>query len=459
MSPLQLQAKEVFESRSCTVVNASDIAKIKEYLTCQHTVGIHACAALGSVIASRYGGRFIQSALTENSAGEFEKNRLQFIQDTAEKIRAEAQKGKTVDTREARKAAEKAIKQAEIGYERAMSDKSLASDVKIRLKKDFLGSIAKNRAILSSCLDAEMKGQFKIHPPVLHPHGDQFVDVANKSLKELPAGVRNTFTDQADELYREAYSRIRSGKAFVSTFKNKSLGAMKIGLVRTAGVDLIKKGALFALGGGSLAAQLGVALATYSPATGCSSLTEIYTNSQGGNCEPEIGLSPGVYRFLELSEKEQQWWLKNPKVCSFYANLKNEILNQSIGKVSCENNVAKYQVYNKPYGAYQSIVRFRQDKSIQSVQSDFGADGSAVYQIDEKGNDVSLKAEGLKENAANAAVQSVHAAKLFASGVAKCCQSGGSERESCLKDYNGPEPVKLIGADGSLSRDADKGAK
>lgn len=431
---------------NCTAVESADLARMKEYLLCQRQPVVHACVTLGGIL----GGRFVNKAVLENNVGEFEKTQRQFRQNLAEEMHRKSQAGLSVDSRQARAAAEKAIRDAEIALEKSASDKSLAADVKVRLKKDFMEQIAKNRAIVASVLDAEMKGQFKIHPPVLKRLGDRYVDIANKSFKELPETLRNEFMDEAEEIYGKARAQILSGKAFPSTFQKQSLAKVQARLVAGRSVDLLKRGVLWAAGGASLASQVGIFAATYSSSTGCSSLTDRYTNSRGSNCDAEVGLSEGVLAFLDLPSEQQEHWLKDRKVCAFYAQLKNKLLNQSIGKVSCSSKSARYQVYHSPYGSYESTIQFREDKSIQSIQSEFGEDGAVVYQVDAHGRDVSLKGENLKKKAKEAAEASVLAAKLFAKNIASCCQSQGSSREECLKNYNGEAPVPLVGAGDSL---------
>lgn len=432
-----------FASADCGPVKPEDIVKMQEYLMCQNGGEITSCAVLGAALVGRpISGRFIDHL--KNSKGETIR-RMQYTYAIPEQMGD----GK-VSTESVKKKAAAEIRKAEIAIERIEADKSLATDVRQRLRMDFRKTLAEQRAIQSKVLSLELKGIFSMQPPSVKNISGRYIDVANTAFKDLPDDFRRP---EMEEFFQKRITDLEQGRLldlapksaasrqfFLRTIAPKAIGK--------GAFDLAKKGALLAIGGGSLAAQIGFAALVYSPSTGCSSLTEKYTNAQGSDCEPQVGLSPGVLEFLALSSEQQQSYLKDRKVCAFYAQLKNKVLNQSVGKVTCGAELATYQVYNNPYGSYLSTIRFRENKTIQSVRSDFGKNGAISYQVDDKGNDVSLKSEGLKDDGNDVARDSVAAAKLFATEVANCCQSEGKTRESCLKSYNGSPATPLVGADG-----------
>lgn len=431
----------------CSNVTKEDIAKMQESLVCQADSDIASCAVLGAALA----GRPISGRLVER----FTKNKGEVIRQMQHTYAIPEQlPDGTVSTDSVKKKAAVEVKKLEAAIERIENDKSLATDVRQRLRMDFRKALAEQRAIQNKVLQIEMeKGLLKMNPPSVQNIGGRYIDVANTAFKDLPDDFRQA---EMEEFFKKRVTDLERGRLldlapkatasrqfFLRTVAPKALGK--------GAVDLAKKGLLLAVGGGSLAAQTGVFALLYSSSTGCSSLTEKYTNAQGSDCEPQVGLSQGVLDFLALSPEAQQFYLKDRKVCAFYSQLKNKVLNQAVGKVTCSAGIATYQVYNNPYGGYQSTIRFRGDKSIQSVRSDFGKDGALLYQVDEKGHDVSLKSEGLDDDANQVARDSVNAAKLFAYEVASCCQSAGKTRESCMKSYNGSSPTPLAGSERSAA--------
>lgn len=238
---------------------------------------------------------------------------------------------------------------------------------------------------------------------------------------------------------------------FMSSFAAKEGGSLAqrlAGSLARTGAAATTRAMTLLVGGGSLVAEVGFLGLTYSPSVACASLNDSYLNAQGDDCEPSVGISSGVLKFLDLPADQQEQFLNtgrdNSKFCKFYEDLFEQTFNQSVQNISCEGKSVEVKMVDKKFGQYRSYIHLREDGSIEKIGSIIGAKGSLLHQIDRDGKDVSVTGALLEDKDAPFVARAIQANKLYAQEIASCCQSAPSEKQKCLHQFNTSKTQRMI---------------
>lgn len=285
------------------------------------------------------------------------------------------------------------------------------------------------------------------------PLNDEFVHRASVTLQKnkLPSSIRPLYAELPQEKVEKYIATVRKG---LNQFMSSTVKDAEGPLVKHLAGQLAKTGAItttrtigFLVSGGSLVAEVAFLGLTYSPSTGCSSLTDSYLNAQGSDCEPKVGISNGVLHFLDLPRDQQEQFLNinkdHGKFCKFYEDLYDQTFNQSVQSVSCMGRSIEVNMYDTTYGQYSSHIHFREDGTIEKIGSILGK-GSILHQIDQEAKDVRVTGVLLEDKDAPFVARTIQANKLYAQEIASCCQSEPTEQQKCLYQFNTSKTQRMI---------------